>query len=68
MVNHRAEVKNGGLNFVQGGERDGTHWFGGDVIKEAGLGRWEDRLTNLQMIKVGVSRSRRQDEKQSKAS
>lgn len=30
-------MKNGGLNFVQGGERDGTHWWGGDVIKEAGL-------------------------------
>lgn len=31
------EVKNGGLNFVLGGERDGTHWFGGDVIKEVGI-------------------------------
>eukprot|EP00434_Breviolum_minutum_P035603 symbB.v1.2.031517.t1/scaffold3666.1/size52310/3 len=31
-------VKNGGLNFVLGGERDGTHWFGGDVIKEVGVG------------------------------
>ena len=50
-------MKNGGLNFVQGGERDGTHRWGGDIIKEASLGRRkDDRLANLQVMRVGAIR------------
>ena len=46
-----AEVKSGALNLVQGGERDGTHWIGGTVIKEAGVCSGEDLMNGWAEIK-----------------
>lgn len=45
-------MKNGGLNFVLGGERDGTHWFGGDVIKEVGSAGFFQKRSDLSFEKA----------------